>query len=129
MFAKSQPHVLGGWTRWIVLLAAFSSASPVQAGFYTADELVKMCLSDSKLDYVLCVGYIDGTIDTFELSRTAIKLPRCVPSESKAREIKDVVVNFLSQNPEQRNYDAADMIIAAIGSHWQCKWEGQGDHQ
>lgn len=101
----------------------FSGAA--DAGFYTGKELYEVCTTerDSKT-YVEntyeCVAYITGAVDAFNTTREANKLKKCIPANVTISQLKDVTVDFLRENPADRNTSASTLVFAATRKAWPC---------
>lgn len=123
----------------IGLLAALAIAPPVLAG---ADDnpfsalvkdgngLLAACGGpDSSPLMMSCYLYLQGIQDGWLLRAradenrkcsSAVHEPFCIPAEVTNQQIRDVVVNYLRDHPETRQYSSASEVVVALGKAWPC---------
>jgi len=78
---------------------------------FTGNELLEKCESGNTADINVCRAYIVGARDggiiagdkTFE-----------TPSDSDAKQLADVVVKYLKNNPENRHLQAGILVMKAL---------------
>ena len=105
------------------ILGIFSTTA--NAGFYTGNELYDICTVDREnKTYVEktyeCVAYITGAVDAFNTTREANKLKSCIPPGVTINQLKDVTVDYLRNNPIDRNGSASGQVFAATRKAWPC---------
>jgi hypothetical protein len=100
--------------------AALLYAQTVNANyFWTGNDLYRYCTSGDT-EYSVCIGYVEGVIDEWESDRATSRLQPCVPSGVVADQLKDVVVQYLSQHPADRNTLASGLVMVAAAQAWNC---------
>src|SRR5688572_26097475 len=105
----------------IVGVGAPPFASPASAYFLDGDELINHCsatIADERFDPAVCVTYIMGAYDGFMFQRVARNQPRCTPRTLTAGQLREVVVEYLQANPDNRAMDASALVWNAIIGEW-----------
>jgi len=95
--------------------------SPAQAYFLDGDELMNHCsanVADERFDPAVCVTYIMGAYDAFMFQRLVRNQPRCTPRTLTAGKLREVVVEYLRDNPDNRGMDASALVWNAIIAEW-----------
>jgi Rap1a immunity proteins len=88
--------------------------------YFTGNKLLEICQDDA----AQCVRYIQGVTDgqLAAITATSRDVAYCIPHESTAVQVKDVVVRFLTDHPELRHRPAAMLVANALANAWpQCK--------
>ena len=97
----------------------------------TGNNLYAVCRSDNTSMSLLCMGYIDGVISgfyassgyaTFVYDGVEVDTLRgfCLPDGAEMEQQRDVVVNYLRRNPENRQSPAELLIHTAFMEAWPC---------
>jgi Rap1a immunity proteins len=97
--------------------ALFLGVSPAASDFFTGKELQAFCDSpnwDEKNPSV-CFGYIIGVASALD-GMSVI----CFSTEVRARQVEDVVKNYLKAHPEKRHDAASALVIAALKEKFPC---------
>jgi hypothetical protein len=108
--------------RWVVvsvsvLLVAAPSIS--HATFLDGNQLYEICGGTTKVNEASCLAYIDGTTDTLEAMRWGEnKPPDCLPAGSTGKQVRDVVMQYLSSHPQDRAKPAAPLVLMAVFTAW-----------
>jgi hypothetical protein len=108
----------------LVALAASGAppfASPAGAYFMDGDELMNHCsakVADERFDPTLCVTYVMGAYDAHMFQRTIRNQTRCTPRTLTAAQLREVVVEYLLANPDNRAMDASALVWNAIITEW-----------
>jgi hypothetical protein len=109
----------------LCLVLAIASGLPVsppaRAYFLDGDELMNHCsinVADDRFDPAICVTYIMGAYDAFMFQRLVRNQPRCTPSTLTAGKLREVVVEYLRDNPDNRAMDASALVWNAIIAEW-----------
>jgi len=95
--------------------------SPAAAYFLDGDELMNHCsanVADERFDPAVCVTYIMGAYDGFMFQRLVRNQPRCTPRTLTAGKLREVVVEYLQNNPDNRALDASALVWNAIIAEW-----------
>ena len=112
------------WKLSIASLAVLASAGlppPAQAYFLDGDDLINHCsitVADERFDPAVCVSYIMGAYDAFMFQRLVRNQPRCTPPTLSAGQLREVVVEYLLDNPDNRGMDASALVWNAIIAKW-----------
>ncbi len=96
-----------------------------EAGFYTGDALYAICTTErGSKDYVEktyeCIAYITGAVDAFNTTRKVNKLDSCIPADVTISQLKTTTVDYLSNNPKDRQGPASEQVFAATRKAWPC---------
>lgn len=94
----------------------------------TGNNLLEHCQSkqganvQSTVNSGACYGYINGVVDSIALYQDVLKAGRavCIP-EAPVKQIRDVVVQYLTNNPAHRHEDAAGLAYLALLKAFPCK--------
>lgn len=93
-------------------------AAPADAGFVDGNALYERCRRDA----LFCTGYAVGIADVLAkesyISRQEARI--CIPAGATSEQVKDIVMQYLSTNPQRRNQPAVWLTTAALLSAWQC---------
>ena len=112
---------------WISGLLTVLVAGPAQAVFYDGNRLYEWCATpegDPRYSWssINCNGYVTGVIDSLEVAEKAGSGPItvCVPSGATVQQVRDVVLKYLTNHPEQRHTAAAILTILALREAFPC---------
>ncbi|NOV20286.1 hypothetical protein E5S70_30235 [Ensifer adhaerens] len=92
--------------RRYVLVAAMVTAGvlPARADFISGNKLYELCASENAFNGGICAGFVMAVADEIERRRAVeLKLPQCFREGVTASQVKDVVTNYLRDNPQMRN--------------------------
>jgi hypothetical protein len=109
---------------FIPLTQAYSqTASPPYFAFMTGNHLYLYCTGNMPAQYDTCVGYVMGVVDVSNSLRTSGGHSSCPsnPQGIMAMQIKDVVIRYLSNHPEQRDWPAAGLVGYSVQEAWGCR--------
>jgi hypothetical protein len=84
--------------------------------FVTGNLLYDQCTASSETTRALCLSYVGGATDAFDIDGTV-----CVPRGVTVPQVKDVIVNYLTAHPEHRHLPAAALIVTALGQAFPCQ--------
>lgn len=87
--------------------------SSVFAGFVDGNKIYNGLISGDTTDILMSNYYIFGVVDT--------RFTKCIPGDVQGSQVFDVVKNYLSRNPEKRQYLASSLIENAIREKFNCK--------
>ena len=111
--------------RKAVLAAAFAvSSSPALANYLTGKDLYGDCSKpQGSFSQGFCSGYISGVVDAIEHYQVGKGAEKsvCVPKEASIGQVKEVVVRYLTQHPDERNYTASSLVWDAVRNAFPCK--------
>ena len=112
--------------RCLVAGAVIAIASPGEAraadvrSFTTGTDLLEDCQGGNAEKRFAGASYIAGVADSLDAFRSVDGLPACVPQKVELGPVKDTVVHYLEQHPEQRTDSAAALVTIAISDAWHC---------
>ena len=88
------------------------------------NTLYEACNASGPSTTVLCTAYILGAIDA-AMAYDDIYSPDnhhlCLPQNAIGKQVSDVVVKFLRENPEDRSSRAANSVAAAMIKSFPCQ--------
>jgi hypothetical protein len=96
--------------------------------FHTGNDLLSLCTGDVEAK-TQCDSYILGVVDaigTLQSNRGADDksfwkyTSVCLPFEANVKQVIDVVIKYLTENPEIRDQKASQIIIRAMIKTWGC---------
>ncbi len=102
---------------------ALGSACPGQAGYYTGNEMLKMCLDrKDDLEFGTCTGFVAalGGIIGCEEGGYVGSSGASVPSGVTLGQLKKVAIKWMEAHPEQLHHDAADLMGKAFQDAFPC---------
>jgi Ssp1 endopeptidase immunity protein Rap1a len=111
--------------RKTVLAAALAiSSPPTLANYLTGKDLYADCSKpQGSFSQGFCSGYISGVVDAvehYQVSKAAEKSV-CVPKEVSIGQVKEIVVRYLTQHPDQRTTTASSLVWDALRNALPCK--------
>jgi len=95
------------------------TATTANAHFLTGNDLYRMCRGNID-EQEQCLGYVEGVSDGINVVRAGSGEPPCVRPGVEAGQIRDVVVRYLEDNPQDRDGNAWGLAAAAVGRAWNC---------
>jgi hypothetical protein len=109
-------------------LAALAAGSLIvtRAHALTGNDLLKdLREPDRTIATVGTTAYIRGFLDAASVSRIAQRQwggqPLfCAPEGSTVEQAKDMVKQYLENNPGERHYDAGSIVFTVLGQAWSC---------
>jgi len=94
----------------ITMAASYKSTKVFEV---TGNTIATICARTSGYEYGVCLGFINGV--------AALQKKACIPEGVKFGQLKDVVLKYLSENPELRHKPAQNLITSALAQVWVCK--------
>lgn len=122
---KAALSVIGFCTLLVLGLSSTGKA----ASFESGNKLLEKCKGENNIDFGICVGYITAVSDeiAFEEKRYAVvngkpiaMLRACVRNGVTAGQLRDIVVKYLTEHPEIRDYSAEGPVGVALASAFPC---------
>jgi len=104
----------------IIALCLALIAGNAQAGFLDGNQLYQFCTASDDLSQMQCLGYVEGVADYLNLISAENHRPLCVPVLATGRQVVDVVLNYLRDQPQNRTYDAELLVATALATAWRC---------
>ena len=105
--------------RRLILAATLALALPAHAEFFTGNQLPQAGDSGKATDFGGCIGCVTGGADT--LNTAAF----CPPARITRGQVRDLVVKYLRDRPEDRNYTADRIIRHVLQGTWPCQQTDQ----
>jgi len=114
-------------------LALVVHAAPAKAEFVDGNRLYRWCTTTEAegithfQSQASCISFITGAADTISSAdrwarwkgRGKLEIA-CLPTNAEVRQIEDVVVAYLRNNPANRHHPAAAVVIEALSSAYPC---------
>ena len=87
----------------------------------SGNTLLTKCVGPAETELV-CAGYTSAIYDMINLLETTNVTAKlhCFPSGVTRLQIRDVIVRYLQNHPEQRHRGAAGLIRDALQEAWPC---------
>lgn len=92
--------------------------SAANAEFMKGNKLYETCTTSQ---VGACLGYIMGTTDTLSLNKIANKKESCIPNGVTGRQLTDIVIEYLTKNPNIRHLPASLLVEWAVSDAFPCK--------
>ena len=89
--------------------------------YYSGNDLLQECESDSAAAYNICAGYIMGIHDfREEVARQREKKTFCAPKGATSGQLVKVVTKYLSDHPEDLHTAASGLVFIAQSEAFPC---------
>ena len=100
-----------------MLAVLLLGVTPAASDFFTGNELHAFCDSSNpdEKNPSVCFGYIVGVASALDPMSIF-----CFSDGVKARQVEDIVKNYLKDNPEKRHDAASSLVIAALKERFPC---------
>lgn len=92
--------------------------------FWTGNELFRACEPPK---HPACWAYVTGVTDAFSMVESLMmktgrleKVLWCRPKGVTAEQVRDVVVQYLERNPQERHFSAPGLVLAALYQAFPC---------
>ncbi len=110
------------------VLAAVGSSQNVSSqerprSFIDGVELLSLCLDPEDGPFVThgyCMGYISGIADAMGAGSEVNGYAACFPEGVAAGNLRDVVVRWLSDNPQAQHNNAEELVAEALSVFFPC---------
>jgi len=109
----------------LIRAAVFATAALIlireaDAGFVPGKDLLRNCRDISDSGYGLCLGYIEGVLDSMETERRLQHLPSCLPGDVDTSRVHNLVIEYLLAHPDKGDQPADHLVVAAATAEWRC---------
>ena len=113
----------------LALVMALIGITGAQASFKSGNDLLSDCGQKDSLHLGECLGYVTGVADSIDgpmkysaqLKKGVIVRPRaCLRDGVTAGQVRDVVVNWLEENPQLRDMSANSAVEFALSQAFPC---------
>lgn len=95
------------------LVLALCSAS-AHAEYKDGNKLLEELMSPDVVPQMVALGYVEGVADVWQ------NISVCIPLNVQAKQVADVVKNYLWSNPQNRQYSADSLAIEGLKAVWPC---------
>lgn len=127
------PGVIPSFALLLLLLPATGSATAATVYFKVGDDVKTSCegtaageAKASTAEYLLCLGYLQGVVDTDVTFAEWSQYPRqiCIPQGITSSTLRQVFLDWLNAKPpEYLSFGAASLVLTAFSESWPCKTE------
>lgn len=128
-----KPGVVPSFALLVLLSLATSSASAEPVYFKVGDDVKTSCegtaageAKSSTAEYLLCLGYLQGVVDTDVTYAEWSQYPRqiCIPKGVTSSGLRQVFLEWLNAKPpEYLSFGAASLVLTAYSETWPCNTE------
>jgi hypothetical protein len=103
----------------LFLVTTFVGTIHAKAAWQSGNGLYQYCTAQQEM---LCYGYVEGILDMTLFAEETMRLRYsiCTPQGVTSRELVDVVVKYLKNNPEKRHFTAAGEVWGALSEAFPC---------
>lgn len=89
--------------------------------FETGESLYRKCVAQDERQEFYCYGFISAVSDSIVTYRSiGARQPVCITTEPTRRDMRNVVVAYLRDNPGKRSLAASDLVILALRRAYPC---------
>src|ERR1700758_4438935 len=117
------------WRARVVLLAILCALpvhgkADVEQGFLDGNKLLDLCKKDASItNQRVCAGYLMGVAD---VGQQLHKGTLCMPTGISVSDLRELVMKYVEENPEQQRYAAFSTILTIFLNAFPCRREEQG---
>jgi hypothetical protein len=104
----------------VVALPVLAVEARAAGDFFDGNQLYAYCTSSVDYERGLCLGYVEGVVEYMEEVRVSNNKPHCVPSGTGAKQVLEVVVNYLRNQPQDRSKAPIWSVGLAVMTAWKC---------
>jgi len=113
-----------------MVLSVIETAAASTAYFKVGADLKASCdgtaageQNASTAEYLLCLGYLQGAVDTdatlAEWSDSARQA--CIPQGMTSSQLRRVFLDWINERPDHLHFSAASLALTAFSESWPCK--------
>ncbi len=107
-----------------MLLPGWGNTAAAQTPIlYSGNELLNYCQSPSQTAaWGFCQGYVASMIDTegFDTFALSLRPVFCIPTGVTIKQLADIAIKYLVENPDRRHFGAASLIWGAMRDAFPC---------
>ena len=92
--------------------------SSAHAEFMDGNRLISDMRSNSVASQMFAMGYVSGV---FDMGRGFF---HCAPAQATIGQVNDMVQNYLTQMPGERNKSADVLVNRVLATQWPCPKKG-----
>ncbi len=100
------------------------SSQERRGSFIDGVDLLNRCLDPEEGPYVTrgyCMGYISGIADAMGAGSHIVGYAACFPEGVTVGDLRDVVVRWLSDNPQELPNNAEELVAEAFSASFPCR--------
>src|SRR5258708_5051567 len=104
------------------LIALTLAAAPPAARaeyFETGRDLYTKCKATGSAAQGFCFGFIIGIADVME-DNPLDGRSACIPKEATVQQVTEVVIRFLENNPDIRDFTGESLTVQALSEKYPC---------
>ena len=102
----------------IAMLIILLFASDAKADL-TGNQLHNICKDPDTSG--ACLGYVMGVVDVIQQSKGRFKSwATCLPTNSSRGQARDVVKNYLENNPSKRHFSSPALVAISLSKAFPC---------
>jgi hypothetical protein len=110
------PAALVSAVALILPASAFSQDDGTTASFKNGTQLYQACTAASDSEKLsFCIGYVMGVSDSLQSLHLT-----CSPKEATGKQVTDLVVGYLRDHPDARQFVAAQEVTLALVKAFPC---------
>jgi hypothetical protein len=103
----------------VLLLSCVGAAADPGPVHPDGNTLLRRCAGAEGLSgRLFCVAYLLGVQETFDAMRDINGVDPCRPQAVTLDQVKDVVIRYLKENPEKRDFPAVLLVVTATRETW-----------
>lgn len=100
----------------IITMILMGSMANAQMSLKNGSGIHEACSKGTDFASGFCLGYVAGSFDAVDFSKIA-----CIPAGVTTGQVRDVVKQFMTNNPSLRHFSASSLIKEAIRVAFSCK--------
>jgi hypothetical protein len=113
-----------------LLVAVAGGAAASSTYFKVGDDLKASCEGTAAgepdantAEYLLCLGYLQGVVDTDATLAEWGELPRqaCIPQGVTSSQLRQVFLTWQGKHPDNLKFSAASLALTAFSEAWPCQ--------
>ena len=124
---STEPPFCRGVRRLIVLTGALLTGALLAAAgssahaeyFETGRDLYQKCKTPGTAAQVFCFGFVIGIADVME-DNPLDGRSACIPRDATIQQVTDVVIAFLENNPDIRDFTGESLAVQALSERYPC---------
>ncbi len=87
--------------------------------FETGRDLYQKCKTPGAAAQVFCFGFIIGIADVME-DNPLDGRSACIPRDASIQQVTGVVIDFLENNPDVRDFTGESLTVQALSDKFPC---------
>ena len=104
---------------WLALALVIAPAAARAEYFETGRDLYQKCRAAGTASQVFCFGFIIGIADVME-DNSLDGRSACIPKDATIQQVAEVVIRFLDDNPDIREFTGESLTVQALSDKYPC---------